>query len=496
MLERLAQRSSIWRRCHVECGRRCVKGRSAAARTLLSHPTPTPPHRIWRRCHVECDSMYVEEGTQLQGRYCPTPSHPIPPHPTASEDDAMLSVTARMSRRERSCKDVIVPPHPTPPHLKTMPCWVWQHVCRGGNAAARTLLSHPIPPHPTPPHRIWRRCHVECDSTYVEEGTQLQGRYCPTPPHPTASEDDAMLSVAASVSKERTQLQGRYCPTPPHPTASEDDAMLSVTASVSKEGTQLQGRYCPTPPHPTPPHRIWRRCHVEGGRKCVKGRNAAASTLLSHPTPPHPTASEDDAMLSVTARMLRRERSCTHCIWRRCHVECGTWRRCHAECRSTDLGCKVMRILVSESRGFWLRNHLFLVAEWIVLFWLRHHPFLVAESFFLVAEAPFFGCGSVSDFGCGIVEIWLRKQSDFIHHFRCSNAIEYLIWLELFTIFHPSQKLSNRISSTHPIPFLWLNKTKLLFEPPKQQPKLPILEIVKLTQSSASHVCCSNQVRK
>ena len=51
-----------------------------------------------------------KEGTQLQGR-CPTP-----PHPTASE---------------------------------TMPCWLWQHVCRGGNAAA-----------------------------------------------PTASEDDAMLSVA------------------------------------------------------------------------------------------------------------------------------------------------------------------------------------------------------------------------------------------------------------------------------------------------------------
>ena len=39
--------------------------------------------------------------------------------------------------------------------------------------------------------------------------------------------------------------------------------------------------------HPTPPPRIWRRCHVECGRKCVKGRNAAARTLLSHPTPPH-----------------------------------------------------------------------------------------------------------------------------------------------------------------------------------------------------------------
>ena len=85
----------IWRRCHVECGRKCVRGRNAAARTLLSHPTPphpTPPHptaphptpRMWRRCHVEC------------GRKC----------------------------------------------------------VRGRNAAARTLLSHPTLPHPTPPPRI------------------------------------------------------------------------------------------------------------------------------------------------------------------------------------------------------------------------------------------------------------------------------------------------------------------------------------------------------
>ena len=92
-----------------------------------------------------------------------------------------------------------------------------------------------------------------------------------------------MLSVAASVSEEGTQLPGRYYPTPPHPPASGDDAMLSVAASVSEEGTQLPGRYYPTP------HRIWRRCHGECGHKCVKGRNAAARTLLSHPTPPHPT---------------------------------------------------------------------------------------------------------------------------------------------------------------------------------------------------------------
>ena len=97
-------------------------------------------------------------------------------------------------------------------------------------------------------------------------------------------------------------------PTPPHYPASGDDAMLSVAASVSEEGTQLPGRYYPTPPHPTPPPRIWRRCHVECGRKCVRGRNAAARTLLSHPTPPHPTPPG---------------------IWRRCYVDCG--RNCDAD---------------------------------------------------------------------------------------------------------------------------------------------------------------------
>ena len=129
---------------------------------------------------------------------------------------------------------------------------------------------------------------------------------------------------------------------PPHPTASED-ALLVVAASVSKEGTQLQGPH-PTPPHPTPPH----------------------------PTPSHPTASGDDAMLSVAARVVRTvlfPPTPPHL----------TWRRCHAECSSTDLGCKVTRILVSESHRFWSRNH----------------PCLGAESSF---------------FGCGIVCFWLRKR--------------------------------------------------------------------------------------
>ena len=94
----------------------------------------------------------------------------------------------------------------------------------------------------------------------------------------------------------------------------------------------------------------------------------------------------------------------------------------------------VTRMLVSESCGWWLGNCLFLVAKsscfgcGIACFWLRNRLFLVSESvlfgcgigYFLVAEAPFFGCGNVSDFGCGIAEIWLREhrnmvsESDFI----------------------------------------------------------------------------------
>ena len=81
------------------------------------------------------------------------------------------------------------------------------------------------------------------------------------------------------------------------------------------------------------------------------------------------------------------------------------WRRCHAECSSTDLGCRVMRILVAESRGVWLRNRLFLVAE-SSFFWLQNRLFLVAESYLiLVAESP--------KFGCGIAEICLQNRTLF-----------------------------------------------------------------------------------
>ena len=72
-------------------------------------------------------------------------------------------------RKERSCQDVIIPPHPTPPHLETMPCWVWPQVCQRKERSCQDVI---IPPHPTPRH--------------------------PTPP---ASGDDAMLTVAAIVTR-------------------------------------------------------------------------------------------------------------------------------------------------------------------------------------------------------------------------------------------------------------------------------------------------------
>ena len=86
----------------------------------------------------------------------------------------------------------------------------------------------------------------------------------------------------------------------------------------------------------------------------------------------------------------------------------------------------VTRMLVSESRGWWLRNRLFLVAKssffgcgigfflvaessfygcGIVFFWLRKRLFLVAEAcLILVVESSKFGCGSAeaSKYGFGI----------------------------------------------------------------------------------------------
>ena len=104
---------------------------------------------------------------------------------SSSGNDAMLSVTARMWRRERSCKHVFVPPppHPTPPyfppHLETMPCWVWPQVCQRKERTSRTLLS---PPHlETMPCWVWpqvcQRKERSCQDVIFPPH--------PTPPNPT-----------------------------------------------------------------------------------------------------------------------------------------------------------------------------------------------------------------------------------------------------------------------------------------------------------------------
>ena len=66
----------------------------------------------------------------------------------------------------------------------------------------------------------------------------------------------------------------------------------------------------------------------------------------------------------------------------------------------------VTRILVSESRSFWLRNRLVFVAE-APFFWLRKRLFLVSEARkVLVAESR--------KFGCGIAGIWFRNRNLFV----------------------------------------------------------------------------------
>ena len=85
-----------------------------------------------------------------------------------------------------------------------------------------------------------------------------------------------------------------------------------------------------------------------------------------------------------------------------------------------SVAASVTRILVSESRGWWLRNRLFLVAESGFLvsessfFWVAESSFLVAESSFFGCGSGFFGRGSVYVFGCGIAEIWLRKRRNMV----------------------------------------------------------------------------------
>ena len=272
---------------------------------VIIPPHPTPPPRIWRRCHVEC------------GHKC--------------------------QRKERSCQDVIIPPHRI---------WRRCHVecgrkcVRGRNAAARTLLSHPTAPpptHPTPLPRIWRRCHVECGRKCVR-GRNAAARTLlshPTPPPRIWRRCHVECGCKCDRGRNAPPRTLLSHPTPPH--------LETMPCWVWPQVCQRKERSCQDviiPPHPTPLPRIWRRCHVECGRKCVRGRNAVARTLLSHPTPPHP-ASGDDAMLTVAAI--------------------------------------VTRMLVSESCGWWLGNGLFLVVKsscfgcGIAFFWLRNRLFLVAK---------------------------------------------------------------------------------------------------------------------
>ena len=229
-------------------------------------------------------------------------------------------------------------------------------------------------------------------------------------------------------------LQPRVILKPKNDSETKDDSATKDTWKPKRHDLAMNLDTCLTCQKPP---RIWRRCHVECGRKCVRGRNAAARTLLSHPTPPHPTPPPR--------------------IWRRCHVECG--RKCvrgrnigNAAARAQDViipphptpphpprhletmlcwlwlqlwrGCWFL----SHADGgwgmacFWLRNPLVLVAESpffgcgivfflvaeSVLFWLRKRLFLVAEAcLILVAESPKFGCGSVA--------IWFRNRTLFLY---------------------------------------------------------------------------------
>ena len=247
-----------------------------------------------------------------------------------------------------------------------------------------------------------------------------ESRYMPDEPH--------QKTMPCWVWPQVCQRKERSCQDviiPPHPTPPPPH-LETMPCWVWPQVCQRKERSCQDviiPPHPTPPPRIWRRCHVECGRKCVRGRNAAARTLLSHPTPP--PASGDDAMLSVAAsvpeegtQLPGRYYPTPHRIWRRCYVDCG--RNCDA-----DVGFWVMRMVVGEWPFFWLRNPLVLVAEspffgcGIVFFWLRNRLFLVAESvlfwlrkrLFLVAEACLILVAESPKFGCGSVEIWFRNRT-------------------------------------------------------------------------------------
>ena len=138
------------------------------------------------------------------------------------------------------------------------------------------------------------------------------------------------------------------------------------------------------------------------------------------------SSSGNDAMLSVTARMSRRERSCKH-VFAPPHptpphptpphlerMPCWVWPQVWRGfwfLNRVDGGCGIVFFWL-RNRVFWFRNRLFFGLR-NRLFWLRNRPFLVAEAAFLVAEAYMFLVAESPKFGCGSVEIWFWNRNLF-----------------------------------------------------------------------------------
>ena len=237
-----------------------------------------------------------------------------------------------------------------------------------------------------------------------EEGTQLPGRYYPTPPHPTPPHLETMPCWVWPQVCQRKERSCQDHPTPPHPPASGDDAMLSVAASVSEEGTQLPGRYYPTPPHPTPRHLGTMPCWVWPQVCQRKERSCQDVIIPPHPTPP-PPASGDDAMLTVAAI--------------------------------------VTRMLVSESCGWWLGNSLFLVAK-SSCFGCGIAFFLLRNRLFLVAESVIFGCGSAFFWLRKRVWFWLRNRRNLV-----AEASKYGFGIGIYSLLWHHTSTCPGLSNVH-----------------------------------------------
>ena len=125
-------------------------------------------------------------------------------------------------------------------HLETMPCWVWLQVCQRKERSCQDVIIPPPPPHPP---ASGDDAMLSVAASVSGEGTHLPGRYYPTPPHPTPPHLETMPCWVWLQVWQRKERSCQDVIIPPHPTASGDDAMLSVATSVSKEGTQLPGRY-------------------------------------------------------------------------------------------------------------------------------------------------------------------------------------------------------------------------------------------------------------